>query len=86
MHPGKLALVADQSSEIFAQLQPVLTALGLEPVCANDGTHALQIIEETSPSLVLAATELGGLDGFALCARLRQNETTRSIPIILSPE
>jgi HD-GYP domain-containing protein (c-di-GMP phosphodiesterase class II) len=83
MRLGNLALVADSNSEIFAQLQPVLTALGLEPVCANSGARALQIIEETSPSLVLAETELGGLDGFALCARLRQYEPTQSIPIVL---
>ncbi len=83
MRPVKLALVADQSSDVFAQLQPVLTALGLEAVCANDGTRALQLIEQASPTLVLAETELDGLDGFALCARLRQHEATRSIPVIL---
>jgi HD-GYP domain-containing protein (c-di-GMP phosphodiesterase class II) len=83
MRLENLALVADSSSDIFAQLQPILTSLGLEPVCANDGPQALQVIEESSPLLVLAETELDGLGGFALCARLRQNEATRSIPIIL---
>jgi len=83
MTSENLALVADSSAEVFAQLQPVLTGLGLEAVAVPDGVEALRFIDKSRPSLVLADASLGILDGYALCARLRQEEKTRSIPIIL---
>jgi HD-GYP domain-containing protein (c-di-GMP phosphodiesterase class II) len=83
MTSENLALVADSNGEVFAQLQPVLTDLGLQAVAAVDGVEALRLIDSSLPSLVLADAALGILDGYALCARLRQEEKTRSIPIVL---
>jgi len=83
MTSENLALVADSNGEVFTQLQPVLRDLGLHAVAVADGVEALRLIDRHSPSLVLADAELGILDGYALCARLRQEEKTRSIPIVV---
>jgi CheY-like chemotaxis protein len=70
---GNLALVAESDNEVLAQLQSVLTELGLVAVAVRDGVEALRLIDRGVPSLVLADVGLGVFDGYALCASDRRN-------------
>jgi HD-GYP domain-containing protein (c-di-GMP phosphodiesterase class II) len=78
-----LALVADSNREVFTELQSVLTELGLEAVAVGDGSEALRFIDQRVPSLVLVDAALEILDGYALCARLRKEPSTHTVPIVL---
>jgi CheY-like chemotaxis protein len=50
---------------------------------AQDGREALSSAITTQPDVIIADTHLPGISGYELCARLRQEELTRAIPIIV---
>jgi len=50
---------------------------------AEDGEDGLALAEDTSPDLVLLDWMLPNLSGIEICRRLRANQKTRGIPIIM---
>lgn len=75
----KLAVFADLGEDIRLELEPVLSELGLATVSARDDVEVLRLVDGKGASLVLAEASKGS----ELCARLRQDESTRNLPIIL---
>jgi diguanylate cyclase (GGDEF)-like protein len=50
---------------------------------ATSGAAALEIAQSAEPpDLILLDVEIPGMDGYAICQMLKENTTTRSIPII----
>jgi putative two-component system response regulator len=49
---------------------------------AMDGEGALEAVEDELPDLILLDIMMPGMDGYEACERLKQDEKTRSIPII----
>ena len=49
---------------------------------AFDGETALKAIEKQKPDLVLLDTMMPGLDGYAVCERLKANADTHDVPVI----
>jgi len=66
-----------------AKLLPMLSAYGLAPLSAGDGVEAIRLVDREQPVMVIAATDLDVVDGFELCTRLRNDASTRSVPILL---
>ncbi|HEX9726724.1 MAG TPA: HD domain-containing phosphohydrolase [Vicinamibacteria bacterium] len=79
MAARKLAILASLSEAVRVEMQPVLSELGLAMVCARDDVEVLRLLGGEGASLVLAEAS-GGSD---LCVRLRQDESTRNLPIVL---
>jgi CheY-like chemotaxis protein len=50
---------------------------------AEDGREALAKVFSRQPDVVVTETHLPGINGFDLCALLRQDSATRGIPILL---
>ncbi len=50
---------------------------------ALDGQETLDQVERVSPDLILLDVNMPVMDGFEVCRRLRDNEATRSIPVII---
>ena len=50
---------------------------------ADDGRDALAKVFSRQPDIVITETHLPGINGFELCALLRQDTATRSIPIVM---
>jgi len=50
---------------------------------ATDGLDALAIAEETQIDVVVTDVMMPGIDGFELCRRIKQNENTSHIPVIM---
>lgn len=78
-------LVAEDNSISTKVMRGMLNKLGLEPVLANDGEQALQLIEEQPFDLVLMDCEMPVLDGFAATQRLRiweHNQQRPRTPVI----
>ncbi len=50
---------------------------------ALDGQKALEQVERIPPDLILLDVNMPVMDGFEVCRRLRDNEATRSIPVII---
>ncbi|HYW46068.1 MAG TPA: PAS domain S-box protein [Bryobacteraceae bacterium] len=60
----------------------VLREAGFEVIEAVAASDALELASERQPALVVLAVELPGMDGFAVCRRLKADPRTSSIPVL----
>src|SRR5689334_10627354 len=84
---GRLAepvtvLVVDDEPLNIDLLEQELGAAGYCVVAARSGEEALQAAASTRPDLVLLDVMMPGLDGYAVCKRLKANEALRDTPVI----
>ena len=78
-----LVLVADDDPDILALVTFRLERAGYDVVGASDGEQALQLALAQPPDLAVLDVMMPKLDGYEVTTRLRQNERTRRMPIIL---
>ena len=78
-----LILVADDDEDILALLEVRLELAGYEVVTARNGAEALRKAQEQLPDLAVLDVMMPKLDGFELTRRLRSEEVTSRMPIIL---
>jgi len=76
-------LVVDDVPENVRLLEAVLAPRGYAIVAAHDGATALELVASEQPDLVLLDVMMPGLDGYAVCARLREDDTTAVLPVIM---
>lgn len=81
MTQARRVLVADDESHILSVVSLKLRNAGFEVVCARDGTEALRLALETSPSLLITDFHMPGLSGLEVCQKLR--EQGRQVPAIM---
>jgi DNA-binding response OmpR family regulator len=79
----RLVLVADDDEDIRSLVRYRLVANGFEVVTAVNGEEALRLAAERSPDLAILDVMMPRLDGFEVTRRLRADEATRAIPVIL---
>src|SRR5260370_34060264 len=77
---GSLILVVEDDTRLAATLQRVLTSEGHEVAIAGDGNDAVRRARDRPPHLVSLDVTLPGLDGLAVCRRLR---ATAQFPILM---
>ncbi|MDO9515093.1 MAG: diguanylate cyclase [Syntrophales bacterium] len=56
---------------------------GVEIVKASGGNEALSLIDRTEVDLILLDAVMSEPDGYEICRRLKENEDTRIIPVII---
>jgi DNA-binding response OmpR family regulator len=78
-----LVLVADDDPDIRSLVALRLERSGYEVVAAGDGEQALAAALERVPDLALLDVMMPKLDGYEVTERLRQQEATRHLPVIL---
>jgi DNA-binding response OmpR family regulator len=76
-------LVVDDESEIRDLLRTSLSAQGYEVVVASNGEEAIGLAKRENPQVILLGIEMPGIDGIETCKRLKAEEKTRLIPIIM---
>jgi adenylate cyclase len=81
-HTGRI-LVVDDVPENVRLLEAVLTADGYDVVSATDGNAALELAVSAKPDLVLLDVMMPQPDGYAVCRRLRVQEETAVLPVIM---
>jgi putative two-component system response regulator len=79
---GKI-VVADDMAPLLETLCETLTGDGYTVFPAGDGDVALALVRSESPDLVLTDINMPALSGIELCRRLKENPTTRLIPVML---
>jgi CheY-like chemotaxis protein len=78
-----LVLVADDSRTILAMVSSRLERAGYEVVGVSNGGDALSVAQQRLPALVILDVEMPEMNGLEVTRRLRANEATREIPIVL---
>jgi len=69
-------LIVEDSTEISTLLCDLLRAEGYTVSCADSGEKALTLFEKYGARLVLLDIMLPGIDGFAVCERIRKHSDT----------
>ncbi|WP_437956189.1 response regulator [Sorangium sp. So ce119] len=75
-------LVVDDNEQNRALAQATLEDDGYEVVLATSGEEAIREFERCSPDCVLLDVRMPGMDGFAVCARIRALPGGASTPIV----
>lgn len=83
MNARPLILVADDDPDILDLVTLRLERDGYDVLGARDGEKALEHALERAPDLALIDVSMPKLDGYEVTERLRENEATRAMPIIL---
>src|SRR5712691_9069290 len=76
-------LIVDDSPTALRMLQSVLEGEHYDVVTAKDGLEGLGKVHQCRPDLVVADSVMPGMDGFAFLRKLRDNPSTRSLPVII---
>ncbi len=76
-------LIADDDLQVVELVQAYLEKEGFAVVIAADGGTALERVERDRPDLVVLDIMLPKLDGWAVCRRIREDEATRHLPIVM---
>ena len=78
-----VVLVADDDRDILDLLAFRLGRAGYEVVSASDGEEALRLAVERKPDLAVLDVMMPKLDGYEVTRRMRAEESTKRIPVIL---
>ncbi len=78
----KRILIVDDERHIVEFLVMSLRQNHYESLIAYDGYEAIAVARGERPDLILLDSMLPGMNGAETCAALKQNATTRDIPII----
>lgn len=76
-------LVVDDIRANVKLLEARLTAEYFEVLTALSGQEALEICERDQCDIVLLDVMMPGMDGFAVCRRLKSNPLTAHIPVVM---
>ena len=76
-------LVADDDRDILELVVFKLTQAGYEVVAVADGVAALAAIEADPPRLAILDVMMPGLSGIDVLRKLRANEATKDLDVIL---
>ncbi len=79
----KRILLVDDSSTALLLEKTILAQRDVELSIARDGAEAVAKAREEQPDLILMDVVMPNMDGFEACRRIREEPSTRAIPIIL---
>jgi adenylate cyclase len=76
-------LAVDDNKQNLTLLEKALVAANYEILTASDGPTALDMIGKESPDLILLDVMMPGMSGYDVCRRLRADEATRLLPVVM---
>lgn len=76
-------LVVDDDRDILSVMEALLTRKGFEVETTTKGENTFPKIESFKPDLILLDVLISGYDGRSICKKLKSNEQTMHIPVIM---
>ena len=83
MVDAPLILVADDRIDSVELCRDLLAMEGYRVVSALNGQEALDRIHQHNPDLILLDLDMPLLNGYEVCERLKANEATANIPVLM---
>ncbi|HYD41076.1 MAG TPA: response regulator [Anaeromyxobacter sp.] len=80
--PKKILLIENDSA-LAGTLTESLEAAGFDVRTASEGKSGLDLAREWSPDGIVLCVELPGMSGYLVCQKLRKDEATKEIPLVL---
>ena len=78
-----IILVVDDIATNIALVKAMLRNKNYEVISAQSGAQALKIVEEQKPDIIILDIMMPGMDGYEVLARLRSNEETKDIKVVM---
>src|SRR3989304_1733820 len=75
-------LAVDDDPEVLGTLERVMLREDYEVGLARSGIEALQMVNRRIPDLIILDIIMPGLDGLAVCKRLRSDARFISLPVL----
>ncbi len=79
----KRVLVVDDEVHIVHVVAIKLRNNGYEVTTADNGAQAFELAQQEKPDIIVTDYQMPVMTGLELVKKLRENETTRDIPVIL---
>ena len=79
---SELILIVEDNDKNRKLMRDVLQQRGYRTIEAETGEEGIRLAREQHPALVLMDIQLPGIDGIVALTRLREDPTTRAIPVI----
>ena len=76
-------LVIDDEPDVVRLIVKVLSGRGHIVQIARDGATALARVKSEPPEVILLDSDLPKIDGAEVCRRLKTDETTAAIPVVM---
>ena len=76
-------LVVDDEPRNLRLMEAMLMPLGYEVIVAGDGEEALEKVREIPPDVILLDVMMPRMDGFEVARRLKEDEETTVVPIVM---
>jgi PAS domain S-box-containing protein len=78
-------LAVDDKKDNLTAISALLNALipGCSVITAQSGAEGLEKAKTESPDTILLDIKMPGMDGYEVCNRLKDDETTKHIPVIM---
>jgi DNA-binding response OmpR family regulator len=80
---NKKVLVVEDDKSTSDALVIKLEQSGFDVIRANDGLECLSIINENKPDIILMDLIMPKLDGIETLKKIRSNEETKDLPVII---
>jgi len=75
-------LIVDDDRALIQLVRKYLLAAGFDVLAASTGEKGLQLAKKRKPDLIILDVILPGMKGRQVCTKLKENNSTRNIPVI----
>ncbi|MDT0683862.1 response regulator [Roseicyclus sp. F158] len=75
-------LAVDDSRTIRDMLRLTLSGAGFDSHFGEDGVHGLEVLEQTSPDVIITDLNMPRMDGFGFIEAVREQPRHRTTPIL----
>ena len=76
-------LVVDDEPDIVRVIVKIMESRDHQVDTAADGPEALERIKENAPDVVILDLNLPKMDGFEVCKRIKNDDNTMHIPVVM---
>lgn len=75
-------LVAEDERDIRELINFTLSFAGHQVTQATDGAHAVEIVQDVKPDLIMLDVRMPRMTGYEACAQIKQMDDVKDVPVV----